>query len=418
MKYVIAGASTYGVDNMGDDAMLSCLVSAIREDDARNEVTFLARHPDAVFDNVYGLKSVKNLDHDSNDAAQGRIFLGFNSGDDRKNLLVIHNELSSADMLIIGGNSLMEISENTFLRGVSSYATTLATLSLFMGKRYALFGLNIVEPIKGKYVASQAKFLIQNAAIVTVREEEVLNYLREAGIETSNVVVTGDPAYGVDLERASKCDANAVLEENNISLDPSKKIISLCLREEYWKADSTTIERLEIETCKIMRHILDQTNCQILFIPNCFYDKGHPLEDDRQINRAIKIRFGIDSRVHYIEGKLNLFQTLSLFELIYLHISNRRHSNIFAALYGKPFIPVNTSLKTHISSFVRDLEQSDLLVSDAAFGTDVSRKIDIVLSRYALIAENLRSIVRERVRSGRESATRITSLTKQAEYFA
>ena len=392
MKYVIAGASTYGVDNMGDDAMLSCLVRGLRQSDENSEIIFLARHPDAVFDKVFGVKSIQNLDHASNEAATGRVFLGFNAGDDRKNLYQIRSALADADLLVIGGNSLMEISENVFLRGVSSYATTLATFALLMGKPYALFGLNIVEPIKSNYVASQAKFLIENAVIATVREEEVLDYLREVAVDTSKVLVTGDPAYGVDLSRAAAFCGHDILQREGIVLDPNMLTVSFCMREEYWKSDAESIENLENETCAVMRHVLARADSQILFIPNCYYERGNPLEDDRLINRGIRARFGDDPRVHYVEQRLNLYETLSLFKLTNLHISNRRHSNIFAALFGKPFIPVNTSLKTHISSFVRDLEQAGLLVSARQFSTDVMAKFDYAITNYANISEALSTV--------------------------
>lgn len=412
MKYLIAGASTYGVDNMGDDAMLSCLVRGIRQSDENSEIFFLARHPDAVFDQVFGVKSIQNLDHSSNETAIGRFFLGFNSGDDRKNLQQIRVALADADLLIIGGNSLMEISENVFLRGVSSYATTLATFALLMGKPYALFGLNIVEPIKSDYVASQAKFLVENAAIATVREEEVLGYLNDIGVNTSKVLVTGDPAYGVDLPQATAYSGQDILRRGGIVLDPNKITVSFCLREEYWKSDAKSIANLENETCAVMRHVLARNDSQILFIPNCYYERGHALEDDRLINRGIRARFGDDPRVHYIEQRLNLYETLALFKLTNLHISNRRHSNIFAALFGKPFIPVNTSLKTHISSFVRDLEQSEFLVSSQQFSTEVMAKFDRVVTNYANVSEALCLVTEKHLAKGLLSATRITDLFK------
>ena len=123
MKIIVTGASTYGVDNMGDDAMFSALIKSLKKKYSKCEIVFLARHPSKDFDKLFGLKSIKNLDHDSNSAAFGRFFLGLNKGDNRSNLNDIYKELSSADSLIIGGNSLMEISENTFLRGVSTYST-------------------------------------------------------------------------------------------------------------------------------------------------------------------------------------------------------------------------------------------------------------------------------------------------------
>ena len=160
MKFIVTGASTYGVDNMGDDAMFSSLIKNLKSRFQNCDICFLARHPDEKFDHTFNIRSIKNLDHDSNEEAAGRVFLGFNKHDNRSNLLKISSELQSSDGLILGGNSLMEISENTFLRGVSTYATTLASLALFLGIPYYIFVLNIVSPLQSSFVKQQATFLI------------------------------------------------------------------------------------------------------------------------------------------------------------------------------------------------------------------------------------------------------------------
>ena len=244
MKYLITGASTFGVDNMGDDAMLSCLTRGIFHSDSQNEIIFLARHPNSNFDKLFNMKSIKNFDHETNCESKGRFFLGFNANDDRVNLNNFRIELETSDILIIGGNCLMEISQNTFLRGVSSYSSLLAQFSLLLNKPYALFGLNIVEPMHNDYVISQAKFLIENAKIVTARENDVLGYLNDVNINTENVIVTSDPAYGLDLNQVAKFDGTKILSTENINLDKNKKTFSICIREEYWKSDKKSIEKL------------------------------------------------------------------------------------------------------------------------------------------------------------------------------
>jgi polysaccharide pyruvyl transferase WcaK-like protein len=397
---------------MGDDAMFSCLIKGIKDSDKNSKITFLARHPNKSFDQLYDVQSIQNLDHASNDEALGRMFLGFNAGDDRENLRQIKNALVETDLMIIGGNSLMEISENTFLRGVSSYATTLAMLTLFMGKQYALFGLNIVASLRSSYVKKQAKFLIENAAITTVREDDALRYLQDANVDTSRAHVTGDPAYGVDLAQVDNYSGYDILKREGIMLDPKKRTISFCLREEYWKSDPNSFKNLQKETCAIIRHILVEDNNQIIFIPNCNYEKGHLLEDDRIINRGIKERFGNDPRVHYVGQKLNLYETLALFKLTDIHISNRRHSNIFAALFAKPFIAIDTQKRTHITSFVQDLKQTEYLVKDQKFSTGVIKNFKKIITNYGSIAKKLSDVVKKRMISGLQPVTKILTTTR------
>ena len=76
-KFVVTGASTYGVKNMGDDAMFANLVDGLRRDFPGCEITFVCRHPDPEFDKVFGVKSIKNIDHDSKEQSLGRWFNGF-----------------------------------------------------------------------------------------------------------------------------------------------------------------------------------------------------------------------------------------------------------------------------------------------------------------------------------------------------
>ena len=198
MKYVITGASTYGVKNMGDDAMLANLVQGINREDLDANITFLARHPDKSYDKEFGFNSLKNIDHDSKEESIDRFFYGFNRNDNTDHLVKIKQAIETADLLIIGGNSFMEISKNSFLRGVSSYAVTLATLSKFVGTPFALYGLNIVDPIKDETTIQHAKFLCTNAIAVTVREPGVFEYLDQIGVSTKNMYVLGDPAFGIE----------------------------------------------------------------------------------------------------------------------------------------------------------------------------------------------------------------------------
>jgi polysaccharide pyruvyl transferase WcaK-like protein len=377
MKFIVTGASTYGVDNMGDDAMFSSLIKNLKSRFQNCDICFLARHPDEKFDHTFNIRSIKNLDHDSNEEAAGRVFLGFNKHDNRSNLLKISSELQSSDGLIIGGNSLMEISENTFLRGVSTYATTLASLALFLGIPYYIFGMNIVSPIQSSFVKQQAKFLIENATSVTVREDVVLDYLKEANIEIENVKVTGDPAYGVDLSFVENINPLKILEKENIYLNDSKKIISVCIRSQYWKSSESSFANLVNEIDLTVREIKkDFPDSQVLFIPNCNYVHGHVNEDDRHINKVVSQKMKDLKEVFFVNQKLNLFETLSLFSIIDIHISNRRHSNIFAALFQKPFIAINTSHKTHISAFVEDLSMEKFLIMEESFHSHIVEKLN------------------------------------------
>lgn len=388
MKYVITGASTYGVKNMGDDAMLANMVQGIKREDPDAEITFLARHPSFKYDKLFGFKSIKNLDHDSNKDAEGRIFVGFNKGDSKENLTNIKNHIEEADLLIIGGNSFMEVSENIFLRGVSSYATTLGILAKFCGTPYALYGLNIVDPVRNSLTVEHAKFLCENAISVTVREKQVLTYLTDMKISLDNVEVCGDPAFGMEpiYDKGKVYD---ILDRCNINLVQDKKVLTIGYRFEYWQNDEDKFDRLAEKMAKLIDALVDKYDFQVLFIPNCTYTAGNKWEDDRLVNKLIKTKLKTIDDVYFIEDELNVFETFSLFSLTDLHISNRRHSNAFAAMHGKIFLSISVSLATHISALLESLESPELNINLDDDLEDTINKVDQVLLNNKAISEKL-----------------------------
>jgi len=394
MKYVVTGASTYGVKNMGDDAMFANLVQSIHRLDEQAEITFLARHPDSAYDNTFNIKSIKNLDHDSNIAAAGRIFLGFNRGDEGHNLQAIKYNIDNADILIIGGNSFMEVSDNQFLRGVSSYATTLAILAKFCGTPYALFGLNVVDSIRNDLTIQHAKFLCENAIAITAREQEVVRYLNAIGVNTENITVSGDPAFG--MEPIYKNDQHQeILDRCKINLNPNKKTLTIGYRLEYWKDDADQFDELQGRMAGLIDKIKKHYQFQVLFIPNCYYDNGHPMEDDRLVHRQIASRLESKEDVYLVEDELNVYETYALYAVSDLHISNRRHSNAFAAMNGKPFLSLNVSLATHISALLNSLKSPELCIDISSDDSQILGQVKQVLENKDIISKRLRYRTRE-----------------------
>lgn len=361
MKIVITGASTYGVDNMGDDGMLATLVQGLRDQCKNPEITFLARHVDKNYDDIFGFHSIKNLDHDNKKQSEGRFFFGMNKGDRTKNLYLIKEKIDEADLLIIGGNSFMELSKNNFLRGVSSYSATLATLAKFCNTPYALYGVNVVDKIKSDVTIQHAKFLCENATSVTMREESGKNYLLDLGINGKNIHVLGDPVFGMKVVK-NNLRVNTIIKNNKINL-LDKPTIGISFRHEYWKGTETQYFDINSKFARLLDEISDILDCQFLFIPNCTYTFGHKWQDDRLTHRDIVNHMKNKKIAFNIEEKLSVFDTFKLFNLLDIHISNRRHSCIFAAMNNVPFLTINVSLEGHLSPLLKELNVPNQLAS-------------------------------------------------------
>lgn len=387
-KVLITGASTYGVKNHGDDAMLATLVQSLQDIHGDLDITFLCRHPDEGYDDLFNFKSIKNVDHDDSTSAEGRVFNGFNKGDNNEHIQEIISEIRDSSLVVIGGNSFMEIASNEFLRGVSSYSTLIAIWCITFNKPYVLYGLNIVNPLCGETTVQHAKFLVENATLVTAREDHVISYLKEHKIDISNVNVCGDPAFGIRAR--NKINLSRVLGKKYKDwCDSEKFMFGFNYRIEYWNSSKSDRERIFKKLANIVESLIESRNAQFIFIPNCTYQAGNPWQDDRLTNREIFNLININAResIFLVEQDLDIFSTIEVFSIFNHHITNRRHSAIFAALKGVSFSLYRVGFKSHISPLISELD-IDIQCIDESIGTN--RQISSILNDISNSKKNIK----------------------------
>ena len=359
-KIVIAGASTYGVKNAGDDAMFSNLVNGFRRRIPDCRMTFLARHPNKEFDELFGVRSIKNFEHDSKKQSLGRWFWGFNPGDPTEHLREIRRAIEKCDLIVIGGNSFMEVSKSDFLRGVVSYSALLATWAKLFEKPYVLYGV-AAHPLKLDYTKQLSRFLCGNAGLVTVREEFTRRQLLDAGVDDSNIQVLAAPAYGID-PIWDKGKGLSILAKENIQFG-SGNIVGVGFRHMYWKWTEGQFSDYAAKMASLRDSMVEDLGAELLFIPNCTYNVDTPYEDDRVIAESVKSKMEYPEKAHLIKGDYILPETLSLFQLLDMHVSNRRHSCIFAAIHNVPFVAMSTGHIWHFKPFMEALSIPEQVVS-------------------------------------------------------
>ena len=359
MRVLIAGASTFGVANLGDDAMFAALVQALKRNAPAADVRLLARHPDNAFDNYFGVSSVQNLEHSSNELARGRMFNGLNRGDDVQLLPKVFEEIADADVLVLAGNIFMEVSENSYQRGVSSYAALLTTLAQAARTPIVVFGLNVVDPLSSPLTVQHARHVLGAASAVFVREEAALHHLSLSGLEVESYRVLGDPAFALqeDQERQS-ADLVALPFSPKSASDP---VVTVSLRSEYWmESGKPTLSDEALEALAALVSL----PVNVIAVPNCTYDKGNLFEDDRVVHRLLFE--SLRDKIVFLEERLGLFETLEFLRKSSLHITNRRHSAVLAGHARVPVIAVGTSHATHMSGFIQDFGPGIELVDDLA----------------------------------------------------
>lgn len=365
-RIVIAGTSVYGIENQGDDALLSVLCRELHNNISDLEITWMARHPSKEFDKLYNVKSIKNLEHDSKEHSMGRWFYGLNPNDPPEHLRKIKMSLEECDLLIIGGDPFNEISLGVY-RGLMPYAALLITLAKFLQKPVVLYSIHMGRPLETEMGKELTKYCITNSNLVTLREEFSRQVLIDMGISVDNTVVAADSAWGLDpVDNKEKGKEILVMEGIKFK---SERIVGINFRHQYWnwkESDWDFYRSILVEACD---YIIEKLQADILFIPNCTYNIDHYYEDDRPVAKEIIERMKNSGNAHQIAGKYNLYETLSLFPFLDMHFSNRRHSLIFAAIHGVP--PVASGGEWHIKPAMDELSLGDKFVDIEGFSSDL-----------------------------------------------
>lgn len=405
LKFVVTGPSTYGVKNAGDDGMFSNLVEGLRREAPNCDIVFVCRHPDSHFDAVFQVRSVRNVDHDNKEQSQGRWFYGFNAGDDPCRLSAIRREIETCDAMIIGGNAFMEVSANDYLRGVASYAALFAQMAICLGKPYYLYGVAVHPAIRQEQTQQIARFVCSNARLVLLREEFSRHCLLEVGVPGSNLRVLGDPVFGSSAVVGKERGLRLLSEEG---IHPrSEALVGVSFRLTYWNCTDEVAERQTTKMARLCDQIIKDLNVEILFVPNCTYDVDTHLEDDRYVARLVWDKMKYQEQTHQVRGEYLFPDILTLFPLLSMHLSNRRHSCINAAIHGVPFVALISGAPMHIRPFMEALEVPRQV---ADFQADGCSEIYALLEETWNNREPLTESIKGRLGGLRNLAHRYTTL--------
>lgn len=348
-QVIIAGASTFYVKNLGDDAMLLNLVQSIKRYDKSIKIILLARHPNKELDKMYGIKSIKTFEFDKRKSSIGNFFFGLNSDDNTGHLEKIKKTLNKSDAIILAGNLFMELFPNSFLKGIASYSAFLGTLAKFFNLKIYLTSVNLLNHTKSDITKQYLSFFSDNAKKVCVREDNSYKNFLKFKFNPRKLKVIGDTAFGIKInnnDNLVKKICPSLFKKNDV------KFIGVCIRVEYWKKQN--LNKIFKKYAKILSKLALKTNAKLIFIPNAF-SKARPWMDDRVVNREIAKL--LDKKVKYfsINQELNLFEVYNIISKLDMHITNRRHSGVFALSQKIQTIFFETSLKGHLKPLLNSL---------------------------------------------------------------
>lgn len=321
-KVVISGY--YGFNNAGDEAILSGLLFALREEAAKRgkkiSFTVLSAAPSATAAR-YGVKAVGRL-----------------------NLWQIIKEIGSCDLFLSGGGGLLQDSTGRSLSVV--YYLGLVFLARLLGKRAVLYahGIGPVEKPFNRRLMRLANLARQ----VSVRDEASLEELRRLGVNRPPVELTADPVFLLQPR------------EPAFSLrEKDRPLFALAVRpgkgeEHYLKEIALAADRLA-----------EEFGASLVLIP---------MYPGMDLPVTKKLASMLQAEAEVLGGILDPRELLGLFACFDLVISVRLHALIFAAAAGVPMVGIGYDPKVTVF-----LERLDL--SPAGSTLDLNAEVLLAQAR-------------------------------------
>lgn len=337
MKLLLAGY--FGSGNIGDEAILSAVLSAIKLDHPSAEITVLSEDP-AETSNTYRVNSVR-----------------------RFSFLRIIKEIRNADALVFGGGGLLQ--DSTSVKSLYYYLF-LIFLAKFFGRKVILLGQGI-GPVSHRSILKRA---LADADLVAVRDEKSMKELAEIGAKPKKLALTADMAFLLpppDRDKGKK----------TLDIDGIKKckrnLIAFALRRSVDDRFSPVNYKVVAEACD---HLIKEKDSQVVFLIFKYPD---------DIDSAEKVMSRMKYPAHILLRRCSPSEMLDVVSAFDGVIGMRLHSLIFASMAGIPSLGLSYDPK--VESFQRSIG-GNFIDLNLASDTALTNKIDVFIDNLNIPAFN------------------------------
>lgn len=278
----------YGYGNSGDDALLGAIINDIKEIDKSFSPIVLS-HNTEITQKAYGVECA-----------------------DRFNINQVVSAFKRSKALILGGGSLIQ--------DVTSTKSLLYYLwCIKLAKKYGLKVMlyaNGIGPIVKDNNKKRAAQILDTVDVITLRDEESAQFLKELGVTKPQIMVTADPAFSF------------VGESEDISKSLGINGDYVCMSVRNW-AESDT--KVIAGIAQMADYICQKYSVTPVFVPMQF-------EKDLNPSKIIASKMTTDAVV--IHKKLSVKQIVSLIKYSKAVVSVRLHMLIFGAASGVPSVGI------------------------------------------------------------------------------
>ncbi len=310
-KYRVAISGSYGGLNMGDEAILACIVGELRKS-APVEITVFTRDPEDTLKRhrVDRAVPVRSLSRDE-----------------------IAPEIERLDLFILGGGGILFDAEaKIYLRE--------ACMAADRGVPFMTYAIGA-----GPLIAPENQVIVKDclcrADVVTVRERAAAKALEDAGV-TCPIHVTADPAL---LLAAEPLPAGTLTREGWVR---GARMIGFSVREPGPAAPGMEEAFYHSLLANAADYMIDRYDARVVFIPM----ERKVL--DMQHSHSVISKMLRPQRASVLMGNYAPGQLLTLMTKMVFAVGMRLHFLVFAALAGIPFVGLPYASK--VLGFLEDLK--------------------------------------------------------------
>ncbi|NLU79098.1 polysaccharide pyruvyl transferase [Micromonospora sp. HNM0581] len=287
---------SYGGRNLGDEAILTGLLTDLRQQEPHARIIVFSRNP-----------SHTALAHPDVEAVPWE-------GVSRADSALV---LSQLDLLILGGGGILYDKEaRRYLRVVRvAQERGLPLLTYAVG----------VGPLSEMVDTGMVRETLAGAVQVTVRDQESRMVLEEAGL-LNPITVTGDPAFLLEPE---DFPAQFLREEG---VPAGKRLVGMSVREPGRAAERLDVDGYHRLLAQIGDFLVHRIDAHVLFVPM--------ERDDIRHSHGVLSHMIAADRGRILHGTYSPQQILGLMRHFDLAVGMRLHFLIFAAMMGTPFLPL------------------------------------------------------------------------------
>ncbi len=331
-------AGYYGFYNTGDEAILKSMIDRFRSERKDLTLTVVSGNPNKTSSD-YNVVSVHWQD-----------------------VPAISDAVKRCDLVILGGGGLFHDAYDSWDNPVEdiltprhkgiNYFSCFPILALLHEKPLVLFSLG-VGPLITDHGKKLTQLAFENANLASVRDGLSRELLGSLGIDIENVLISPDPAFGLQPAFDGGNTMLSKLTGENIS----GPVLGVCLR--HWEYEVSPLDWQE-KVAKALDIFISTTRCKVVFLPFQNPPELNSSNDLLTARRIIK-KMQYAKNVHLLSNAASPGLIAGIIAQCDVILGMRLHSLIFSIKAGVPAVALSYDEK--VDQLMGHFEMKDYLLS-------------------------------------------------------